>query len=294
MSKSNLFIGITSWNSDYFLGHCLDSILDTTRGLDSRIVVLDNQSTDRSAQVASERGVEFLQRACTQGDALNDLVACSQSTYTLLIHSDVIMLSPDWFNLCRDQIDGNVALVSPEDIGCGPLSRPFGKGMPESSFMFFDTEKLRRMMGRYRSRNFGPFRWSTKAVDFYGHHVTHNLPQRLADHGFGWRPMNVLYSEPGQETFFDPDSTPRVWSDELGRMRYGLGNFYSLGGVVTHYHNWYDRIQHNLGNGTARDNSKGFPLDFIRGYTERFLSDLMAGDLVLPDPTPTQREPKAL
>src|SRR5262249_55814169 len=43
------FIGITSWNSEGFLGHCIDQIYRTTRGR-ARVVLLDNVSTDRSAE----------------------------------------------------------------------------------------------------------------------------------------------------------------------------------------------------------------------------------------------------
>src|SRR5262249_59909252 len=94
-SHPDCFIGITSWNSEGFLGHCIDQVHRTTRGR-ARVVVLDNVSTDRSAEVARARGAEVIVRKCSQPRALNALLAMSRSRYTLLIHSDVILLHDNW------------------------------------------------------------------------------------------------------------------------------------------------------------------------------------------------------
>jgi glycosyltransferase involved in cell wall biosynthesis len=102
-SHPECFIGITSWNSEGFLGHCIDQIKKTTRGR-ARVVVLDNESTDRSAEMARTRRAEVIVRKCTQPQALNALLAMSRSRYTLLIHSDVILLSDDWLDLCAAEI----------------------------------------------------------------------------------------------------------------------------------------------------------------------------------------------
>ena len=139
----NLFVGITSWNSELLLGHCLDAVERTTNPDLTRIVVLDNESVDSPRAIAESRGVEVVTRSCTQPQALNHLFDLSHSNYTLLIHSDVILLSPKWLDLCEAYLTGNVAMVSPEDIGCGPYTRPWGKGMPESSFMLFRTDRAR-------------------------------------------------------------------------------------------------------------------------------------------------------
>src|SRR5262249_44398587 len=121
---SELFIGITSWNSSLFLPHCLEAISATTAGTATEIVVLDNCSDDSSADIARTFGATVLQRRCNQADALNCLVAHSKAPYTLLIHADVILLGRSWFDLCQGKLTGSTVLVSPEDIGCGPLTRP--------------------------------------------------------------------------------------------------------------------------------------------------------------------------
>jgi hypothetical protein len=40
--KDDLFVGVTTWDSDLFLEHCLRSVHRTTQGLRIRIGVVDN------------------------------------------------------------------------------------------------------------------------------------------------------------------------------------------------------------------------------------------------------------
>ncbi len=288
------FVGVTSWNSAQFLPVCLESIRQTTSSSDVRICVLDNQSVDESAEIAQAHDAEVVVQRCTQADALNRLVEESQSPYTLLIHADVVLLAPDWLDRCIARFEAGAALVSPEDIGCGPWSRPFGVGMPESSFMFFKSASLRRIRKLRLRRTWPPLRYE---VDFAAAHVTHGLPGALADAGLQWHAMRVHCSEVEETEYFRPSFEPSVWSNELGRMRYGLGNFYSLDGAITHYHNWYDRIDHSVpldSSATVDRDGKGFPKAFIRDYSERFLRDWRAGTLELPARLSYQRPPRAL
>jgi len=292
-SIRSIFVGITSWNSQLFLPHCLRSLAETTKGHDITICVLDNNSTDDSVAIAQSFGVEVIQMGCTQPQALSYLINHSRADYTLLIHSDVILIDPRWPLLCMDKINRSVVLVSPEDIGCGPMTRPFGLNMPESSFMFFNTKlikKCRHVVLPSRNNFFPHFEFN-----FNGHHVTHNIPATLSRHGFRWFAMNVLTSNVVTEPLFRPSKPPAVWSDELMYLRYGLGNFYSIDGIITHYHNWYDRIstRSHLPLNSA-DSNKDFPADFIHNYTSRFLSDYQQNNLDLPIDINIRRHPKAL
>jgi glycosyltransferase involved in cell wall biosynthesis len=258
-SHPDCFIGITSWNSEAFLGPCLDQIGKTARGR-VRVVVLDNASTDRSAEVASSRGAEVIVKKCDQWQAMNWLLKMSRNRYTLLIHSDVILLHDDWLDLCAAEMPGNVALVAPEDIGCGPYTRPWGKGMPESSFLFFDTRKAmsaRKVFWRQRFKMKLPYR----AFDFRGDHITYNVPTAFK---------------------------PKYWWESLPYLRYGLGNFYSLDGQITHYHNWFDRV--GLGSEPFDPASKetvppegGIPKAYLQISSRRFLDDLTRGALRVPE-----------
>src|SRR6266545_7610923 len=125
--SAELFVGVTTWNSAAFLPHCLASLRDSTEARQTRLVVLDNLSTDNTLEVARWFGAEIVSRHSGQAAGLADLFNLSRSPYTLLIHADVVFLDRRWFDLCASELKGNIALMSPEDIGCGPFTRPWGK-----------------------------------------------------------------------------------------------------------------------------------------------------------------------
>lgn len=293
--KHDLFVGITTWNSELFLEQCLRSIIRTTDGVDMSIGVVDNLSTDRSVEIARDLGARVHREHCSQAIALNRLLEMSQARHTLLIHSDVVLLSPQWYDVCSRRLTGNVALVSPEDIGCGPLTRPYGAGKPESCFMMYDTAKARQARTWTWVRRKG-IPWPRRHLDLEDYYVTHDLPQTLARRGFTWQPMRVHASPKEPHAFYRPPFTPEYWSDSLGQLRYGMGNFYSLDGQVTHYHNWFDRVPKDVpleSIETTEGNGKGLPLAFLSLGTRNFLNDLRNGTLVLPPVDEPQPEPRA-
>jgi glycosyltransferase involved in cell wall biosynthesis len=292
--KDDLFVGITTWNSEQFLAHCLRSIRRTTDGLRVAIGVVDNMSLDNSAQIARDFGAEVRLENSSQSIALNRLLSMSTARFTLLLHSDVVLMSPDWFAACSARLEGDCALVSPEDIGCGPITRTYGKGMPESCFMMFDTAKARRVrtLGWIRRRGVP---WPRVSLDLDHYYVTHHLPEVLARKGYTWFPMRVHASPREAKPIYEPPFTPEYWSEELSFLRYGMGNFYSVGGCLTHYHNWYDRVPKDVppdSRETTEGDGKGLPLAYLSLCTRNFIGDLEAGRLVLPSPDEPQREPR--
>lgn len=282
----DLFIGITTWNSELFLDACLRGVRQTTGGVRVQLAIVDNVSTDDTVNIAKRYGVPVHIERCSQAIALNRLLAMSRAPRTLLIHSDVVLLSSDWFRVCNEVLDKRVALVSPEDIGCGPLTRPYGRGKPESCFMLFDTAAARRARTWTLIRRAG-VPWPTKHLDLDDYYVTHDLPKTLERIGCTWRAMKVHPSPSVNQAYYDPEFTPEYWSSALGRLRYAMGNFYSLSGVVTHYHNWFDRVPKDVpmdSKATTEPNGRGLPLAFLSMGTRNFLNDYGAGNLVLPDP----------
>src|SRR5262249_17227336 len=155
-----------SWNSEAFVPRCIRAIQATTEAQTTKIVVLDNGSEDASVKLARDLGATVSVERCSQADALNRLASLSRARYTLLIHADIIMLSPNWLALCRSKITDRCALVSPEDIGCGPLTRPFGAEKPESSFLFFRTSVLRNLRSIHWQRR-GLVKIPRRRIDFY-------------------------------------------------------------------------------------------------------------------------------
>jgi glycosyltransferase involved in cell wall biosynthesis len=291
--KPDLFVGVTTWNSGLFLENCLRSIHKTTCGLHVRIGVADNVSTDRSVEIARDMGAEVWVGHSSQAIALNRLLSMSDARYTLLMHSDVILLSSDWYPTCAARLTGSVALVSPEDIGCGPLTRPYGAGKPESCFLLFDTKKAgRARIWKWIRRRGIPY--PIRHLDLEDYYITHDLPTTLGLRGYTWCPMKVHPSPKEPSPVYSPPFTPEYWSDELSFLRYGMGNFYSLDGRITHYHNWYDRVSKDVpitSLQTTEGSGKGLPLAFLSLGTRRFMEDLKSDQLVLPDPDVPQPEP---
>lgn len=292
--KNDLFVGVTTWNSGLFLEQCLRSVLKTTDGLRVKIGVVDNESADRSVEIARDMGAHVCVWHSSQAIALNRLLSMSDARHTLLMHSDVVLLSPEWYPTCAGRLAGDVALVSPEDIGCGPMTRPYGAGKPESCFMLFDTEKARRARTWTWVRRRG-IPCPSLRFDFDDYYVTHDLPATLGRRGYTWCPMMVHASPRGPAPFYVPPFTPEYWSDELSFLRYGMGNFYSLDGRITHYHNWFDRVPKDVpidSVETTDGAGKGLPLAFLSLGTRRFIEDLESGRLVLPDPGEPRPDPR--
>ena len=281
---TELFVGMTTWNSGTFLRASLGGVRNTTDAKRTRLFVLDNFSTDDTVEIARSFGAEVVQRRSGQAMALADLFNFSRSEFTLLIHADVVLLSDRWLDVCRRHLTGNAALVSPEDIGCGPHTRAWGKEMPESSFLLFRTALARKTRQWYRRRRMMlpmPYR----AVDFTGDHITYNLPRRLAEHGLTWTKMQVLTSTRGESPIYTPNFHAPMWKPELAMYRYGLGNFYALDGVVTHYHNWYERALEQVEDDSERtlpEHAGGLPVAFLQTYSRNFLGDLARGAVDVP------------
>lgn len=284
MAAPELFVGITTWNSATFLRASLGGVRNTTDATRTRVVVLDNHSTDDTVAIARSFGAEVVQRHSGQVAALVDLFNWSRSEFTLLIHADTVLLDPRWLDLCRAHLTGNVALISPEDIGCGPYTRPWGAGLPESSFLLFRTALARKARRWYRRRRFGltlPYR----GIDLTGDHVTYNLPRSLEQQGLTWKMMDVLTSANVPEPIYTPRFHAPMWTEKLARYRYGLGNFYALDGVVTHYHNWYERALEQVPDDSERTlapESGGLPVAFLQTYSRNFLHDLARGAVDVP------------
>lgn len=295
MTTRELTIGVTAWNSAPFLGPCLESIRATI-GRRARVIVHDNDSTDGSGAVAARAGAEVVRGRCTQAAALNRLFAMSNSPYTLLMHADVVMLHSNWFNICLRRFDDDVALVCPEDIGCGPYTRFWGSGKPDCSFMLLDSRKARAARSWFSIQRF-KIKWPYRALDLGGEHVAYNLAGPLAHAGYRIALMDVHPSPADLQPPFALSFTPKYWREGFERLRYGLGNFCSSDGEITHYHNWYDRsgaadAEIDLGSPVQYPHEGGFPLAWLQASSRRFLSDWEAGAVRFPDLTesPSARE----
>ena len=125
-----------------------------------------------------------------------------------------------------------------------------------------------------------------RGFDFSGPHITYNIPGKLAAKGFSWKAMRVHTSPRVASPIYTPHFNPAVWYPDLAMYRYGLGNFYSIDGTITHYHNWFELLFEDVPDDSERTlppESGSLPLAFIKVYTRNFLNDLRNNSLQLPD-----------
>src|SRR5947207_11118737 len=81
----DLFVGVTTWNSATLLPASLASIRRHTDERRTRLMILDNFSTDATVDIARSFDADVLQRRSGQAAALMDLFNASRSELTLLV-----------------------------------------------------------------------------------------------------------------------------------------------------------------------------------------------------------------
>jgi len=64
----DLFVGITTWNSAAFLPYSLAALRRNTDRRRTRMMILDNFSTDATVSIARGFGAEVVQRRSGQGE----------------------------------------------------------------------------------------------------------------------------------------------------------------------------------------------------------------------------------
>jgi len=86
---------IVSWNAKAYLLNCVRSLLEDLSGIPSEIIVVDNASTDGSAEAVEElgAGIVLLRNSQNLGFARanNSGIAISKGKYVCLVNSDVIV-----------------------------------------------------------------------------------------------------------------------------------------------------------------------------------------------------------
>jgi len=156
-----LSVIIVNYNVRCFLQQCLDSVLKALRGIDSEVFVVDNNSSDDSLSMLSERypQIRLLANRTNPGfaKANNQAIECSQGEYVLLLNPDTLV-SEDALSLALDYMDGHplcggLGVKMTDGHGC--FLRESKRGMPTPAVSFFKAFGLSalfphsRLFGRY-------------------------------------------------------------------------------------------------------------------------------------------------
>lgn len=92
----NLSVIIVNWNTKDYLERCLRSVFEHTKGIELEVFVVDNASTDGSAQIVKEKftQVKLIENKENLGfaKANNQALSQSHSEYLLLLNNDTAIL----------------------------------------------------------------------------------------------------------------------------------------------------------------------------------------------------------
>lgn len=92
----NVSVVIVNWNTRDILRDCLRSIYDQTRGLEFEVIVVDNASSDGSAEMVRKEfpGVRLIANDTNRGFAAanNQGMRVARGRYFLLLNSDTVIL----------------------------------------------------------------------------------------------------------------------------------------------------------------------------------------------------------
>lgn len=109
-------VGIVSWNVADHLARCLDALPAALDGLDAEVVVVDNASTDASADVAEEAGAQVVRSAENLGYARGMNLALRDASVPVLIalNPDTVPVPGSLRRLVEElERDPRVAVVGP-------------------------------------------------------------------------------------------------------------------------------------------------------------------------------------
>jgi N-acetylglucosaminyl-diphospho-decaprenol L-rhamnosyltransferase len=83
-------VGIVSWNTAALLRRCLAALPAALKGLDASVAVVDNASTDGSAKIAEEAGVEVIRNSTNRGyaRAMNQALRRSPAEVLIALNPD--------------------------------------------------------------------------------------------------------------------------------------------------------------------------------------------------------------
>lgn len=253
MEQATLAVCIVNWNTRFHLRSCLDSLREHASDLQPTIIVVDNGSTDGSADLVREEYPEALLVANAQNlgyaAANNQALAVAEADFKLLLNPDVEVHAGAVQYLMRFlQSHPQAAAVAPR------LRYPDGRvqltcrSFPTPDTIFYDALLLSKLFPR--SRVFGKYRMS-----WWAHDDERPVEQPMAsalllrdaasqqiggldeDFPVFFNDVDLCYrlKQAGWEIWFTPQaemthfhgaSTSQVWREMLPQSHRGFVRFY--------------------------------------------------------------------
>jgi len=130
-SNIDFSIVVPAYNEENFIGKTLDSLLASTRapssGLRGEIIVVDNNSTDKTADLAKAKGAKVVfEKINCIARARNAGAAAASGRYILFVDADTVV-SSELVNECLRQMETGKACAGGADVTFDRELPLFGK-----------------------------------------------------------------------------------------------------------------------------------------------------------------------
>ncbi len=146
-----LSVIIVNYNVKYFLEVCLHSLLKAAAGIDTEVIVVDNNSSDDSCAMVRERfpSVKIIENKDNKGfsKANNQGVAIAKGEYILFLNPDTVM-PEDFFARTLTYMDTHpeAGAIGPRLIdGKGQFAPDSKKSYPSLSVAIFKTTGINKL-----------------------------------------------------------------------------------------------------------------------------------------------------
>lgn len=152
----DLSIAVVSWNTRDLLDGCLESVFETTFGVEFEVIAVDNASSDGSAEMVREKypQVRLIENSDNVGFAAanNQAYAASDSKFFLLLNPDTILHEAALHKLLSSLDEyADCALAAPQLVwGDGCVQESVGH-FPSLASELFDALYLTRVLRRRRA-----------------------------------------------------------------------------------------------------------------------------------------------
>ncbi|RYD72771.1 MAG: glycosyltransferase family 2 protein, partial [Sphingobacteriales bacterium] len=164
-----LSVIIVNYNVKYFLEQCLCSVQKACIGIDTEVIVIDNNSTDGSRQWLEEKfaRVKFIWQTNNDGfgKANNKALKMAKGDFILFLNPDTI-IAEDSLRLCIDKMnaDASIGALGVRMIdGSGRFLKESKRGFPTAAASFYKMSGLTALFPSSRS-----------IAHYYAGHLTEN------------------------------------------------------------------------------------------------------------------------
>jgi len=153
MRRMDLSIAIVSWNTRDLLDGCLESIFETTHGIEFEVILVDNASSDGSAEMVRRKypQVELIENADNVGFAAanNQAYAATESQLFLLLNPDTILRPSSVAQLVAAmEANQRCGIVAPKLLYPDNSIQPSVSRLPTLASELADALFLSKLAGR--------------------------------------------------------------------------------------------------------------------------------------------------